>query len=344
MMNNFRKTFQWSARWAGSVLLATAVIASAQYNQPVNRAAYSAGSYPTSAYPRTAFPSSNTQGRAAYRAAAHPQHVQVSHQQPARGAGRYQPKGEVRGRRPVEHLAYQETLSSPAMMHDETPIMPEPAPQGYTQPVEVMTQPYTMPSSQPYAMPPQQHYAPSTTMHYAAEGCSDCDTCSTGADGGICDYTHRSKGCGREKCPCPSDEALSYYRCGFYGHYPTLWRNWPDGFMKYRQPVGETMYDRFRPAPKGMAKATAGQQDQDLDEQLEDLLRKQRGERGAPGQQADPSAPASSRQAPDLLPEDVPPPEEPPTPELNDGSYYQNRGRQTYPTYPQYVSPVSLGR
>ncbi len=130
-----------------------------------------------------------------------------TYQQVSRPTGYRRPSGEVRGNDIVSagslpgEVAPQETIVGP-----EVPVMPEGMP---AQPVEVIEDGAT-------------YYEGG--MEYE-ESFSNCSNCST-SGGGICDPGYRSKGCDREKCPCPSDEALSYYRCNHYGHYPTLWRTW----------------------------------------------------------------------------------------------------------------------
>lgn len=108
----------------------------------------------------------------------------------------------------------------------------------------------------------------------------ECGPCQSEYDGSICDGVYRSKGCDRIPCPCPTDEVLSYYRCNFYGHYPTFWRPWPGGFLKYRPEVHQTMYDRFRKPQPGQAMdpgvpGTESMQppQSDLDRELQELMR-----------------------------------------------------------------------
>lgn len=133
--------------------------------------------------------------------------------------------------------------------------------------------------------------------------CLDCVT--TGPT--LCDPNFYDKGCNRPRCPCPSEEALSYYRCNFWGHYPTFWRSWPEDFQRYRPELANTYHDRFRkgeagqPGAYGMPGADA-----DLDEQLQEMLRQQQGLPGAPGQPPPSSTqPPTTRPEPELLPEDA---------------------------------------
>ena len=79
---------------------------------------------------------------------------------------------------------------------------------------------------------------------------ANCQSCNVQGES-ICDPYYRCHTCDRAPCPCPTDEVLTYYRCNYYGHYPTFWRPWPDGFLKYRPQVKETMYDRFRKPEQG---------------------------------------------------------------------------------------------
>lgn len=238
-----------------------------------------------------------------------------TYQQVSRPTGYRRPSGEVRGNDIVQPVRYQaEVAPQETIVGPEVPVMPEGMP---AQPVEVIEDGAT-------------YYEGG--MEYE-ESFSNCSNCST-SGGGICDPGYRSKGCDREKCPCPSDEALSYYRCNHYGHYPTLWRTWPEGFLKYRPEPQDTMYDRFRKAPKGMDKADGGKRDEDLDKQLKDLLKEQEGTKGKK-----PSAGPSERPAPDLLPDD-PPTDAAPGPGPKDGSYFRRQPVQS----PHAVRPVGWNR
>ncbi|MFO0947400.1 MAG: hypothetical protein U1D30_15945 [Planctomycetota bacterium] len=144
----------------------------------------------------------------------------------------------------------------------------------------------------------------------AGQTCTNCGT--TGE--GICDCVYREKGCDRDPCPCPTDEVLSYYRCQHYGYYPTFWRPWPEGWLKYRPQVPHTLYDRFRktqPGYRGPADADLENRgsDMDLDRELQDLLR----DNNSPQ-----TAPPGRRRTPELLPEDAmpEPPRKPGSPKL----------------------------
>lgn len=111
--------------------------------------------------------------------------------------------------------------------------------------------------------------------HHFSSGANKKKCCNP--DGSICDNVCNDKGCNREPCPCPSNEVLSYYRCGHYGHYPTFWRSWPTGWLTYRPPMGDTMYDRFKKPQKGTGGSdqdNAG--DKDAPESDPDLLNKMR--------------------------------------------------------------------
>lgn len=140
--------------------------------------------------------------------------------------------------------------------------------------------------------------------------CSDC-----GISGeGICDCVYRDKGCPRDPCPCPTDEVLTYYRCHHYGHYPTFWRPWPDGWLKYRPQTPNTLYDRYRktqPGERGTMDADLDNRgsDLDLDRELQDLLR---------DTNRTPARPPGGRRTPELLPEDAmpEPPRRPGSPNL----------------------------
>ncbi|MFO0945336.1 MAG: hypothetical protein U1D30_05225 [Planctomycetota bacterium] len=88
-------------------------------------------------------------------------------------------------------------------------------------------------------------------------------------------------------------EWYRYYRCQHYGHYPTQWAAWPEGFMACRRPhPGPHPYDLFRPPPRN---STGGER---------------------PLPPSEPDVPPA-RQEPERLPEpgslNVPPPP-PPTP------------------------------
>lgn len=176
----------------------------------------------------------------------------------------------------------------------------------------------------------------------ASTGCADCGCESDVTIRGpsLCEYNGLSRGCDRPRCPCPSDEALSYYRCGFWGHYPTFWRTWPEGFQKYRPQLnGQTIYDRYRTSGTGPAGPTVPGADADLDEQLKELLDQQQ-----------PGGPTAPRPEPELLPENaiqeqapksetpsvpppsVPPPSVPPPPvnppaTPNSSAYYRTSPR-----------------
>lgn len=46
-------------------------------------------------------------------------------------------------------------------------------------------------------------------------------------------------------------EWYRYYRCQHYGHYPTQWAVWPDGWLLCRYPhPGPHPYDLKQPEPK----------------------------------------------------------------------------------------------
>lgn len=138
--------------------------------------------------------------------------------------------------------------------------------------------------------------------------------CQFEHDGGICDVVYRSYGCNREPCPCPTDEVLSYYRCENYGYFPTFWRPWPCGWLKYRPDVSDTAYDRFRKtAPAegngggidpGLGPEPRSSSDEDLDRELQEMLRT------APTPGRAPTPPGRQRRPPELLPEESMP--EPP--------------------------------
>jgi hypothetical protein len=142
---------------------------------------------------------------------------------------------------------------------------------------------------------------------------ADCTSCG---DGSICDLVYRSKGCHRAPCPCPTDEVLSYYRCQHYGYYPTFWRPWPDGWLKYRPEVADTIYDRYRKTSTGEGEAALPpgpdrpQSDLDLDQELQDMLR------NSPAPQRTPTGAPPRRRPPELLPEDsgIEPPRDPAAP------------------------------
>lgn len=286
--------------------------------------------FPTANYPsRAAYGANVNRGRAA--AAANrmpttydPANTQQYEEYDARPAtynqprSRFVPEGEVRGGydRSATPVSYNQETE--VMAEDSMPVAPIAADQGPvyqqdqyssapTYPVEVLEGSYDE----------------------GAPGCASCQSCGGGGNqGGICDPNCRSKGCNREKCPCPSDEALSYYRCNFYGHYPTFWRSFPAGFMKYRpEQPDETAHDRYRKAAKGADNTTANtgsNRDQDLDQQLKDLMNKEQQKPGAP---AAPTAPAPNRAAPELLPENVnPPAPNPPAP--GPQSQYRIPGRR----------------
>jgi hypothetical protein len=246
----------------------------------------------------------------------------------------YRPAGEVRGNDIVRPVRYQAEVAA-------QPEMPVPTEMSAGPEMPVHNE--MMPSQSVEMMPSQPveviddggvYYEDS----YGGESCSTCSSCSS-SDGGICDPAYRSHGCNREKCPCPSDEALSYHRCNHYGHYPTLWRTWPEGFLKYRPEPQDTLYDRFRKAPKGMERSDGGKKDQDLDNQLKDLLKEQEGNKAG---RRNPPTPPGERPAPDLLPDDPPigPDAAPPAPGAKDGSSYR---RQSTPS-PYAVRPVGWTR
>ncbi len=153
-------------------------------------------------------------------------------------------------------------------------------------------------------------------------GAPGCQRCGIGSDGSLCDPVYRSRGCDRERCPCPLDEVLSYYRCGFYGHYPTFWRPWPTGWLKYRPFVVTTPYDRFRKAPAGGPES--GEQGGDPEADLQNRMRDTMNEGGttpAPTRRQPPELlpeedrPNTGRRAPETLPED-----RRPAPEAKPGS------------------------
>jgi hypothetical protein len=236
-------------------------------------------------------------------------------QQVHRQAG-YRPMGEVRGNDVVQPVRYQaEVVPQETVLGPEMPIDVNEVP---AQPVEIIEE--------------------GTTYYEQGESCSSCSSCGSSGGGGICDPAYRSHGCDREPCPCPSDEALSYYRCNHYGHYPTLWRTWPEGFLKYRPEPQDTLYDRFRKAPKGMDRAPGGKKDEDLDKQLKDLLKEQDGPEK--GRRTPPAGP-NDRPAPDLLPDE--PPVDPgagPAPGGKDGSFFRRQPIQS----PNAVRPVGWNR
>lgn len=126
--------------------------------------------------------------------------------------------------------------------------------------------------------------------HGPAEGCASCG----GRDGSLCDNVCRSRGCNRDHCPCPTDEVLSYYRCGYYGYYPTFWRPWPTGWLAYRPPVSDTMYDRYRKprtSDGGEGGTGPAAKPEDVDQRLQELLKG-----------TGPAAPRRTRPKPELLP------------------------------------------
>jgi len=275
--------------------------------------------FPTSNYPsRAAYGASVNRGRAYNRSAttydpanSEPYDARPANYTPSRSRG-FVPEGEVRGgydrnATPVSYNQETEVIQEDVqpIAADQAPVYQEgPYASAPTYPVEVLD----------------------GSNEGGGEGCASCQSCGGGGQGGICDPNCRSKGCNREKCPCPSDEALSYYRCNFYGHYPTFWRSFPEGFMKYRPEQPEqTAHDRFRKAAKGAesAPANAGSnRDQDLDQQLKDLMNKE--------QQKSPAPTSPNRAAPELLPENVnpqaPPAPNPPAP--GPQSQYRNQSRR----------------
>jgi hypothetical protein len=158
----------------------------------------------------------------------------------------------------------------------------------------------------PLATPPASPPPAEVVVHEGPYVSQLCTTCVASGPT-LCDPTGYDKGCNRQQCPCPSEEALSYYRCNFWGHYPTFWRSWPDGFQRYRPELRSvTIYDRFRKGEPGRMQAGVPGVDADLDQQLRNLMREQQ---GAPP--SEPPAPSSSTQPripraePDLLPEDA---------------------------------------
>lgn len=174
--------------------------------------------------------------------------------------------------------------------------------------------------------------------------CADCGCGDVTLRGpSLCEPNGLSRGCDRPHCPCPSDEALSYYRCNFWGHYPTFWRTWPEGFQRYR-PARETqtIYDRYRTAATGPSGPSVPEADADLDEQLKELLKQQQDQ-----------GPAAPRPEPELLPEDalqeqVPtsppaPPASPPPPTNPNGRAYYRMSPRSGANSP-VVRPVSYWR
>lgn len=158
---------------------------------------------------------------------------------------------------------------------------------------------------------------------------SGCTTCGdVGHDGSICDYVYRSKGCDRIPCPCPTDEVLSYYRCNFYGHYPTFWRPWPGGFLKYRPEVNETMYDRYRKPEPGAAMLPPGEQGPqtqqppatDLDRELQELMRDSQVPRNSQQRVPPPALDQQDQQRPQL-----------PTPQTSPQQPQQQQERELSP-------------
>lgn len=311
-MRKFHDSVAHRARWAVALALTVAVAASAQ---GVPRGTTYRQVNPAYQTPRAV-------GRAPYGTQVHRGAVRATYadgtqmqRPPVSRAYQMQPQGEIRaGRTQARPVAYEseEMVGETIIQEEGQPIMPMPMDGGTTYPVEVI-----------HGDP---QYDSSYPVEEYTEDYSTCSTCNSGG-GGICDYAPRSKGCDREKCPCPSDEALSYYRCNFYGHYPTLWRAWPEGFLKYRPDITqETVYDRYRPAPKGMDRGAGGKNDPDLDEQLKDLLRDQQKPGAESGTAPDGPRGAAppARRTPDLLPEDALTPE-PPAPGPKDGSHYQQR-------------------
>ena len=280
--------------------------------------------YPMSQYPsRAAYGAQVNRGRSAVRTGgaynpAAERYESRPVQRPQSRSQGFVPQGEVRGgyEQTAERVSYNE---GPEAIHEDAlPVEPIPADHGSYQ-GEPIGSPYQSEPTYPVEVLEGSYEG-------GAEGCASCQSCGGGDGGGICDYNGRSKGCNREKCPCPSDEALSYYRCNFYGHYPTLWRSFPDGFLKYRpEQEPQTPHDRFRKAAKGPENAaanTSSSRDQDLDQQLKDLMNKE--------QQQKPGAPAApNRAAPELLPENVAPPTPPtpPAPGPAGSSQYRSRSR-----------------
>lgn len=261
--------------------------------------------FPTSNYPsRAAYGASVNRGRTYSRNATtyDPANPDQYDARPANYASPrtrgFAPEGEVRGGYDPNATPVSYNQETEVIHEDSIPVEPIPADQA---PVYQQA---------PYASAPTYPVEViEGSYEGGGEGCSSCQSC--GGEGGICDYNARSKGCNREKCPCPSDEALSYYRCNFYGHYPTFWRSFPDGFMKYRPDQPEqTAHDRFRKAAKGAENVqanTGSSRDQDLDQQLKDLMNKE--------QQKSPAPTTPNRAAPELLPENVnPPAPNPPAP------------------------------
>lgn len=207
-------------------------------------------------------------------------------------------------------VAYDDALAPGAAVEVQTPppvAQTTPLPQ--PPPVQLqprMQMPATAPPRPvaPATYRAAQNAYPAETVYEGDSSSQPCAECVTSAPS-ICDYNGYNKGCDRPTCPCPSDEALSYYRCNFWGHYPTFWRSWPDGFQKYRpQLAAANVHDRFRRSEPGRGMQPGGSgADADLDKQLRELMREQ--------QQTAPPAP---RPEPELLPDNrptVPPPTQP---------------------------------
>ncbi|MBY0587353.1 hypothetical protein K2X85_09270 [bacterium] len=249
----------------------------------------------------------------------------------ARSAG-YRPVGEVRGNQAVQPVRYQAEVAVEPMPAGPEMALPNEMPVQTEGPV------YT-------EMPPANHMMSAQPVEIIEEGgvvydqsCSSGSCASCSAGGGICDPNNLSHGCNRERCPCPSDEALSHYRCGHYGHYPTLWRTWPEGFLQYRPTPQDTPYDRFRKAPKGMERTDGGKKDEDLDKQLKDLLKEQDGSKKG---RRTPTANPTDRPTPDLLPDEpAAGPDAGSEPGPKDGSYFQRQPVQS----PYAVRPVGWNR
>lgn len=153
--------------------------------------------------------------------------------------------------------------------------------------------------------PPTTPHPAEAVVHEGPYVGQPCTTCVTSGPT-LCDPNGYDKGCDRQQCPCPSEEALSYYRCNFWGHYPTFWRSWPDGFQRYRPELqSATIHDRFRKGEPGRMQAGVPGGDSDLDQQLRNLIREQQ---SAPRtDQPPPSStqPGIPRAEPELLPEDA---------------------------------------